>query len=72
MEKGIEKGIEKGLVIGEAKAMSNMAIVLLTNKLGALPRDIKEAILQADLPNLQVIVTNIFTIQTIDQVRRYL
>lgn len=72
IKKGIEKGIEKGISIGEVKALANTAIQLLTSKLGALPQDVKTALTQADAPTLQLILTQIFTIQNIDEVRRYL
>lgn len=55
---------------GEARAMS-MAIVLLTNKLGALPEDLKEPISKADVPTLELILMNIFTTEYIDEVKKY-
>ena len=72
MQKGLEKGIDKGSKLGKTEALSEVALLQLTNKLGALPQDMKDAISQADLPTLQLILTNIFSIKNLDEVRRYI
>lgn len=72
LERGLEKGLEKGRKLGKTEALSEVALLQLTNKLGALPQDMKDAISQADLPTLQLILTNIFSIQHLDEVRRYI
>ena len=72
MQKGLEKGIDKGRKLGKTEALSEVALLQLTNKLGALPQDMKDAISQADLPTLQLILTNIFSIKSLDEVRRYI
>lgn len=48
IEQGIEKGIEKGMAIGETKALSNMALIQLTNKFGELPQNVRDAISKAN------------------------
>lgn len=71
-KEGMEIGIEKGIEIGETKALANTAILLLTNKLGELPKFIQDTITDADKETLQIILTNIFSIETIDDVKRYI
>lgn len=71
-EEGVEKGLEKGRELGKTEALSEIALLQLTNKLGALPQDLKVSITKADLPTLQVILTNIFNIQKIEDVQRYI
>ena len=67
-----KEGIEKGIDIGETKALSNMAIIQLTSKFGALPKELKNEIAKADKETLQVILMNIFNLESIDDVKRYL
>ena len=68
-----EEGImEKGRKLGKTEALSEVALLQLTNKLGTLPQDMKDAISQADLSTLQLILTNIFSIKNLDEVRRYI
>lgn len=72
LEKGRKEGLEKGRELGKTEALAEVALLQLTNKLGKLPQDMKNAITQADVPTLQIVLTNIFSIQTIDDVRRYI
>ena len=72
LEIGLEKGMEKGLEIGGAKALSETAILMLTAKFGALPKEIKEAIFKADLDSLKVLVMNSYRFEKIEEVRRYI
>lgn len=67
-----EQGREEGIEIGKAQAMSNMAIFLLKNKLGTLPEDLEVAILKADISVLEQLLTKIFTIENIDDVKQHL
>ena len=71
-EEGMEKGIKEGKKLGKTEALSEVALLQLTNKLGALPQDMKDAISRADLPTLQLILTNIFSIKSLDEVRQYI
>lgn len=68
----MEVGKKLGEKEGEAKVMSKMATIQLTSKFGKLPKDIKESIVKADVPTLESILTNIFTLESIDEVKRYL
>ena len=73
ISKNVERRrLEKGRQLGKTEALSEVALLQLTNKLGALPQDMKDAISQADLPTLQLILTNIFSIKNLDEVRRYI
>ena len=51
-KKAWKKGIDKGRKLGKTETLSEVALLQLTNKLGALPQDMKDAISQADLPTL--------------------
>ena len=59
-------------ILGKTEALSDVALLQLTNKLGVLPQDMKDAISQANLPTLQLILINIFSIKNLDKVRRYI
>lgn len=67
-----EQGREEGIEIGKAQAMSNMAIFLLKNKLGTLPEDLEVTISKADISVLEQLLTKIFTIENIDDVKQHL
>lgn len=67
-----QEGMEKGMEIGGAKALAEVAIFQLTSKFGVLPKDMKSAIAKADKETLQVILMNIFNLQSVDDVRRYI
>ncbi|MEK5037653.1 hypothetical protein [Sporosarcina sp. FSL K6-3457] len=69
---GLEQGLEQGLVQGQQLALSQIAVLQLTNKLGALPKEVKEGLTNADLPTLQVLLTNVFTIEHVDEIRKYI
>lgn len=63
---------EKWREEGEAKAMSKMVTIQLTKKFGILPKEVTESIAKADVPTLESLLTNIFAIETLDEVKRYL
>ena len=67
-EEGIEKGIEKGKV----DALSEVAVNQLTERFGELPLEIKDGIANADTVALQLLLSNIFRYESIDDVRRYI
>ncbi|WPK12573.1 Rpn family recombination-promoting nuclease/putative transposase [Lysinibacillus louembei] len=69
---GEQKGLEKGLEKGRSEALVDVALLQLTSKFGKLPDEIKEALTKADQPALQLILANIFTVEHLDQVKRYL
>ena len=71
-QEGLEMGLEKGLEIGGAKALSETAVLILTEKFGSLPKEMKEAIYQADLDSLKVLVMNSYKFEKIEEVRRYI
>lgn len=66
-----EEGFEKGKEEGKSETLTEVALLLLTNKFGELPQDVKTAIASAEAITLQVVLTNIFSIESIDEVRRY-
>lgn len=71
-QEGREEGMEKGMEIGGAKALSEVAILQLTDKFGALPKEMKEAIYQADIDSLKILVMNSYKFDRLDEVRRYI
>ena len=40
----MEEGLEKGMKLGKTEALYEVVLLQLTNKLGALPQDMKDAI----------------------------
>lgn len=67
-----KEGIEQGIELGGVKALSEVAILQLTSKFGLLPQDMKNSISKADKDTLQVILMNIFNLQSIEEVKRYI
>ena len=72
LQEGLQQGLHKGLRQGERNALSQMAIVQLTQKFGELPEELKQAISQANVEVLNEIVANIFTISSLDDAKSYL
>lgn len=52
--------------------MLDVAMVLLTNKFGSLPKDVKEDIFKTDTTTLEKLIKNIFEIENMEDVRKYL
>lgn len=71
-EEGWEKGLEKGLEKGRAEALSEIAVNQLTERFGKLPLDIKDGIANADTVALQLLLSNIFRYESINDVKKYL
>lgn len=67
-----QEGLEMGLEIGGAKALSETAVLILTEKFGSLPKEMKEAIYQADLDSLKILVMNSYKFEKVEEVRRYI
>lgn len=72
IDKWREEGIEKGIEIGKAGVLSETDIKLLTGKFDTVPQDMKDAIAKADSVTLQLILSNIFSYETIEDVRKYI
>lgn len=71
-EKGLEQGLVKGMERGETKALSETAIQLLDGRFGQIPKNIKDGILTADTVTLKLLLSNIFTYESLDDVRKYI
>ncbi|WP_341301330.1 DUF4351 domain-containing protein [Lysinibacillus sp. FSL H8-0500] len=69
---GWEEGLQQGIQQGEIKALSRTVLILLTQKFGELPEELKQAINQANTKALNSITANIFTINSLTEVRAYL
>lgn len=52
--------------------MAQVVQQLLFRKFGKLPEDIQQSILHVDSVVLQILVGDIFTIESLDDVRKYL
>lgn len=72
IKKGIEKGIEKGIQQGERRKSLNYAVKLLTKKFGKLPEEYKEKLNNADIEILDLIVEEIFSLESLDDIDKYL
>ncbi|AYO30315.1 DUF4351 domain-containing protein [Biomaibacter acetigenes] len=72
LEKRLEKGIEKGIERGVGKGMAETIIRQLCKKLGELPSEYKERILCQDRPTLELIAENIFDIESLSELDRFL
>lgn len=78
-EQGKEQGIkigkaigkEIGKEIGRAETLSQMAVLQLTSKFGTIPESLKEEITRADVTILEQLLKEIFSIENIDDVKRY-
>lgn len=71
-EEGIKQGIEKGIEKGERRKSLNYAVKLLTKKFGKLPEEYKEKLNNADIEILDLIVEEIFSLESLDDVDKYL
>ncbi|MDN5301951.1 MAG: hypothetical protein PWQ60_1465 [Thermoanaerobacteraceae bacterium] len=71
-QEGIEKGIEKGIERGVGKGIAETIIRQLFKKLGELPCGYKERILGQDRQTLELIAENIFEIDSLSDLDRFL
>ncbi|MDI3480740.1 MAG: hypothetical protein PWQ97_395 [Tepidanaerobacteraceae bacterium] len=72
LEKGLEKGVEKGIEKGIGKGMAETIIRQLYKKLGELPSEYKARILGQARPTLELIAENIFDIESLSDLDRFL
>lgn len=72
LQQGIQQGMQQGMEKGKSEALAQIARQLLFKKFGKLPEDIQTAILNADSSALEMLLLDIFTIEEIDEVRKYL
>jgi hypothetical protein len=72
LKEGMQKGIEKGIEKGEIGGMIKTIIILLTKKLGEIPSEYIARIKAQDKTVLEVIADNIFDIQDIKDLDKYL
>lgn len=71
-EEGLEKGLEKGIEKGVGKGIAETIIRQLCKKLGELPSEYKERILGQARPTLELIAENIFDIESLSELDRFL
>ena len=66
------KGIEQGKQIGKEEALAEVAAKQLTERFGKLLLDIKEAIMEADLIELGLLLSTIFRYESVEDVWKYM
>jgi len=66
------KGMEKGMVKGAQGALASNTVKLLKKKLKVLPKDIEESILALDIEKLDQINDDIFDIEDVSQLNKYI
>lgn len=71
-QEGKEEGKKEGIQQGERRKSLNYAIKLLTKKFGKLPEDYKERLNNADTEILDLIIEEIFSLESLDDVDKYL
>jgi hypothetical protein len=69
---GMEKGMEKGIAKGIEKGIAETVVRLLCKRLGELPGGYREKILSQDRPTLELIADNIFDIDSLSDLERFL
>jgi len=57
---------------GKAKRLAETTILLLTQKFGKVPSDMKERITKMDTDSLKILFINIFNFTAIDAAKYYL
>ncbi|WP_341301641.1 DUF4351 domain-containing protein [Lysinibacillus sp. FSL H8-0500] len=72
LEEGLLKGLEKGREEGKAEGLAETTILLLTQKFGTVPLDMKEHITKMDAASLKILFINIFNFTKIEEVKYYL
>ncbi|MDN5301089.1 MAG: hypothetical protein PWQ60_603 [Thermoanaerobacteraceae bacterium] len=73
IERGIEKGIEEGMEKGKEEKAKELAMKLLKKKLSNIPDDIIETIKKTrDIRKVEKMVEDIFSINDVEDVRKYL
>ena len=72
LQKGMQEGLQKGVEQGARQAKSSTLILLLTKRFGAISQEMREKIQQLDLITLDVIVNEIFQLESLDDVQKYL
>jgi len=68
LNEGMEKGKEKGFV----EAKSETAIRQLSKKFGELPEEVSTSLKEADMETLDVILEQIFDLQSLEEVKKIL
>lgn len=71
-EEGMVQGMERGKEIGRVEALSKTVFTLLTEKFGKVPQDIQDGISKQSAIELEILLSNIFRYESVDDVRKYL
>lgn len=69
---GIKEGIQEGLQEGRREKSLHYAIKLLTKKFGRLPENYRAKIENADIETLDLIIEEIFALESLHEIDKYL
>ena len=67
-----EKGMELGMELGMKKVEIKVIKRILTRKFGSLPHTLSQAIDTLDLATLEILITEILDMESIEDLRRYI
>ena len=71
VKEGLEKGLKKGKEEGKTEGKAEILITLLIKKFKAIPEEYKIKIKNLDEETINVIATDIFDINTLEELERY-
>ncbi|GAA0719843.1 DUF4351 domain-containing protein [Clostridium malenominatum] len=70
-EDGVKEGIKEGMKKGKEEGKAEILIKQLIKKFKAIPEEYKENIKKLDEETIDVIATDIFDIETLDELEKY-
>lgn len=71
-DEGLEEGIEKGMEKGIGKGKSELLIKQLIKKFKVLPEGLREKIMNLPSDTLEIIATEIFDMESIEDLKKYI
>lgn len=71
-DEGVEEGLEKGLEKGIGKGKCEILIKLLIKKFKVLPDGLREEIMNLPVDTLEIIATEIFDMESIEDLKKYI
>ena len=69
---GMEEGLEKGLAKGIGKGKCEILIKQLIKKFKVLPEGLREKIMELPTDTLEIIATEIFDMESIEDLKKYI
>ena len=71
IQEGIQKGLQEGIQKGEVQGKAEMLIILLAKKFKKIPNEYKDKIRNLPEDTINLIATDIFDIETIEELAKY-